>query len=191
MIHDRDLLDRLSAHVPIRFDGAVFRATRFGLDPLTPSLSGGRWAPRDVTPVLYTSFERDGALAEIAYHLGQLEPRPSKPVAIHELYVTAHRTLKLLRADLVPLGVEWPAYESLGYGRTQEIGAAVAFLECDGLIAPSARWPCDNLMIFTADHSPDDLLELRTFDTVDWIAWAKMQHLLPEPEPIEEVDRSA
>jgi hypothetical protein len=61
LVHDRDLLDRLSAYPKIQFDGTVFRATRIGLDPLAPSLAGGRWAPRDVTPVLYTSLER-GAL---------------------------------------------------------------------------------------------------------------------------------
>lgn len=189
MVHDRDLLDRLSAYGPSRFDAAVFRATHLGLDPLTPSLSGGRWAPRDVTPVLYTSLEREGALAKISYHLDQLEPRPSKPVAVHEIRATAHRTLKLLRADLVGLGVEWTEYESLGYIRTQEIGAAVAFLECDGLIAPSARWPCDNMMLFTANQSPDDLLALKSSDTVDWIAWATSRQLLPQPN--EESGRTA
>jgi hypothetical protein len=30
----------------------------------------------------------------------------------------------------------------------QEIGAAVEFLGCDGLIAPCARWDCENLMLF-------------------------------------------
>ncbi len=181
MIHDRDLLDRLSAYAPIRFDDTVFRATRLGLNPLAPSLAGGRWAPRDETPVLYTSLAREGALAEISYHLGQLTPRPSKPITLHQLHATAHKALRLLRADLIPLGVERDACESLGYQRTQEIGAAVAFLECDGLIAPSARWPCENLMLFTANHSAENRLELRGSEIVDWIAWARAQHLLPEP----------
>ncbi len=96
MVHDRELLDRLSAYTPIRFDDVAFRATRLGLDPLTPSLADGRWAPRDTTPVLYASFERQGALAEISYHLGQLDPLPSKPVTVHELRATTHKTLRLL-----------------------------------------------------------------------------------------------
>jgi hypothetical protein len=49
---DPDLLDRLNAFKPVRYDGVVFRATRQGLDPLTGSYPGGRWIPRDVTPVL-------------------------------------------------------------------------------------------------------------------------------------------
>ena len=39
-------------------------------------------------------------------------------------------------------------YESVNYHRTQEIGAAVAFLGCDGLMVPSARWDCENLVLF-------------------------------------------
>lgn len=179
-MHDRELLDRLSAYTPIRFDDVAFRATRLGLDPLTPSLAGGRWAPRDTTPVLYASFERQGALAEISYHLGQLDPLPSKPVTVHELRATTHKTLRLLRADLLNLGVDWSEFGSLGYDRTQAIGAAAAFLECDGLITPSARWPCDNLMLFTNNQAVGDRLDLKSSETVDWIARARSPRLLPD-----------
>jgi hypothetical protein len=48
--------------------------------------------------VLYNSLEREGALAEISFHWGQLSPRPTKPVMIHTLRVMAHRTLKSLMA---------------------------------------------------------------------------------------------
>lgn len=69
MIHDQGLLDQLSAMPVERFEGEVFRATGVSADPLAPSGNGGRWAPaaRDgaEVPILYTSFERDGALAEV------------------------------------------------------------------------------------------------------------------------------
>jgi hypothetical protein len=172
VVHDRALLDRLSAFAPITFDDVTFRATRLGLNPLAPSLAGGRWAPKDVTPVLYTCLEREGALAEISFHLSQLDPRPSKPVTLHRIRATARAVLRLLRTDIVSLGVDWDRYGSLGYDRTQEIGAAVAFLECDGLIAPSARWSCDNLMLFMSNHSLSEKLELENSESVDWIAWA-------------------
>ena len=171
MVHDRALLDQLAAFTPIRFDAPAFRATRIGLDALTPSLAGGRWAPRDVTPVLYTSLEREGALAEISFHLSLLDPKPSKPVMLHRMYATARATIRLLRADLVSLGVDWDDYHSVGYNRTQEIGAAIAFLECDGLLAPSARWPCDNLMLFMSNHALADKLELESSEPVNWVAW--------------------
>ena len=56
--------------------------------------------------------------------------------------------MKLVRADLAALGVPENNYAGVNMPRTQEIGAAVEFLGCDGLIAPCARWACDNLMLF-------------------------------------------
>ena len=60
---------------------------------------------RDGAGVLYTSLAREGALAEISFHWGQLSPRPTKPVVLHTLRVVAHRTLRLVRASLATLGV--------------------------------------------------------------------------------------
>jgi hypothetical protein len=178
MLHDADLLDRLDAVPKETFDGAAFRGTRQSLDPLASSYSGGRWMRRDGAAVLYTSLEREGALAEISFHWGQLAPRPTKPVMVHTLRVVAHRTLKLVRADLEALGVPQSAYEGTNLPRTQEIGAAVEFLGCDGLIAPCARWPCDNLILFPDRMGVDASLELVTSEVVDWVAWATAQDLL-------------
>jgi hypothetical protein len=60
LIHDLDLLDSLSSYPTETFNGIIFRATRQGLSPLTASTSGGRWAPKDECPVLYTSLEKGG-----------------------------------------------------------------------------------------------------------------------------------
>lgn len=173
MIHDPALLERLSALGTERFDGDVFRATRRSLDPLAESTSGGRWAPKELVPVLYTSLLREGALAEISYHWSQLTPRPSKPVVLHRLGVSAERRLRLLRADLQELDVDMALYESINYQRTQEIGAAVAFLGCDGLIVPCARWRCENLVIFIENHALTSRLEVLSSEEVDWQTWAR------------------
>jgi RES domain len=182
VVHDRELLERLTALSSVSFDGEVFRATRRGLNALAPSVSGGRWMVPNQAPTLYTSTERDGALAEIAYHWSQLVPRPSKPVLVHRLRLGTKKTLRLGRADLVDLGVEWNRYEQTNYRETQTIGAAIAYLEYDGLIAPSARWPCDNVMVFLGNSEGDEeaarLLESRE---VDWLEWAEAHERLPSP----------
>ena len=178
MIHDSDLLDRLDALPKETFGGEVFRGARQNLDPLASSYSGGRWMRRDGAGVLYTSLAREGALAEISFHWGQLNPRPTKPVMLHTLRVVAHRTLKLVRADLSTLGVPESAYGGVNLPRTQEIGAAVEFLGCDGLIAPCARWACDNLILFPDRMGVDATLEVVTSEAVDWAIWATTQGLL-------------
>ncbi len=134
--------------------------------------------PNGAAGVFYTSFERDGALAEISFHWSQLSPRPTRPIMLHTLGVVARRTLKLVRADLSALGVPEDTYGTMNLKRTQEIGAAVEFLGCDGLIAPSARWPCDNLMLFPNNIGGRSSVELLSSETVDWSRWASDQGLL-------------
>ena len=51
-------------------------------------------------------------------------------------------------------GYPLESFGDLSYGRTQEIGDAAAFLGFDGIIAPSARWPCQNLVIFSDSFGP-------------------------------------
>jgi RES domain len=160
VLHDPALLERLSGFETERFDGEDFRATRRSLDPLAASTSGGRWMPQGFAPGLYTSLLREGALAEISYHWGRLTPRPGKPAFLHRLGVSTERRLRLLRADLEKLDIDVAQYHTINYRRTQEIGAAVNFLGCDGLIVPSARWSCDNLVLFTENHPLTSRLEL-------------------------------
>lgn len=138
--------------------------------------------PPDEAAVLYTSLMREGALAEIAFHWGQLSPLPSKPAALHHLRVTTRKTLRLIRTNLEALGVEAADYAGINYGQTQAIGAAVAFLECDGLIVPSARWECDHLVIFHDHHDVEqDELKVIGTEEVDWLAWGREHGFVPPP----------
>lgn len=176
MIHDDKLLDQLSQFEQITFEGDAYRATRLNHDPLAPSRNAGRWAFRDETPVLYTSLERDGAIAELVHHWSLLTPAPTKPAVIHQLRVGTEAALRLVRTDLARLGVVIEDFASMDYGRCQAIGTATAFLECDGLIVPSARWPCENLVIFTDNQLLSGrraLLELVCSEEFDWQTWAR------------------
>lgn len=179
MIHDQGLVDQLSSLATEKFEGEVFRATGVSADALAFSVNGGRWAPpaRDGAdvPVLYTSQARDGALAEVVSYLTQLTPLPlSRPLKVSRLAVSTAKTLRLARVSLERLGVEMALYGVRDYARTQEIGAALAFLGLDGLIAPSARWQCDNLMIYQTNHLLSERLEVLADEEVDWGSWARV-----------------
>jgi hypothetical protein len=185
MIHDQGLLDQLSALATERFEGEVFRVTGVSADALAFSVNGGRWAPpaRDGVdvPVLYTSNERDGALAEVVSYLVLLTPLPlSRPLKASRLGVSTAKTLRLARVSLEGLGVDMARYGERDYARTQEIGAALAFLEIDGLIALSARWQCDNLMIYQVNHLLSERLEVIDQTNVDWGGWARANGFLPD-----------
>jgi hypothetical protein len=177
MIHDQGLVDQHSVLAVERFDGEVFRATGVSADPLAFSLNGGRWSPPAwdgvEVPVLYNSMARNGALAEVVSYLTLLTPLPSKPLKVSRLGVSTMKTLRLARADLGGLGIDIARYGERDYSQTQRIGAALAFLGLDGLIAPSARWSCDNLMIYQTNHLLNERLEVIEEAQIDWRAWAR------------------
>ena len=170
-VHDRSILDALEAIDPERFIGEVWRVARKGRDALHGSAANGRWSPSGGEfEVLYTSLERDGALAEIGYRLS-LEPVwPSRiEHEVHLVEVETERTLKFADIEsLAPLGVAVARYHTFEYQATQAIAAAAYFLEFDSLIVPSARFPCANLVIF-AERATG--LTLRNSQAVDWDSW--------------------
>src|SRR5215470_7645877 len=100
-VHDRAILDALDAIDPMPFEGEVWRVIPKGRNPLRGSSTHGRWSPNGEFEVLYTSLERDGALAEIGYRLS-LEPIwPSRlQHEIHRIAVSGRRHKQLPRFRL-------------------------------------------------------------------------------------------
>jgi len=171
-IHDREILDALEALDPAPFNGTVWRVTRKGREPLRGAAAHGRWSASGEFEVLYTSLDRDGALAEIGYRLS-LEPIwPSRiEHEIHTIQAEAKRTLRFANtAGLGPLGVDVARYRSFDYEATQAIAAAACFLEFDGLVVPNARFDCANLVLFIERVPALSLIETQP---IDWEAWRR------------------
>ena len=171
---DDRLLDLVGAIEGKPFDGSMWRVVRTGRDVLDGSRGSGRWNTSEMS-VLYGAADRDGAIAEINFHLsrGQSVFPSRMRHDLFELAVIAHQTLVLADMEqLKRLGVDDGRYRELLYSRTQEIGAAAAFLGFDGLIVPSARWNCQNIVLFLdAIH----IEEVRTVSVqpVDWKIWRR------------------
>lgn len=170
---DPELLDALDAQHPVSFEGHVYRIIPQGREPLQGYPAGGRWDP-GLFDVIYMSLAREGALAEIHFHLSRQPVFPSKLVAmLHRISVRTTRTLKFADlAALEPLGIAAAQYGEFDYRRSQEIGDAAFFLGFDGLMVPSARWDCQNLVLFADRFAPEDLA-LEESDVVDWSAWRR------------------
>ncbi len=135
--------------------------------------AAARWDP-GAFDVIYTSLARDGSLAEIHFHLSRQPVFPSKLVSVlHRITLRAHRALQL--ADLSAaeaLGMSADRYGELDYARSQAIGDAAYFLGFDGLLVPSARWDCQNLVAFTDQLAPHNMT-VEESAVVDWPAWRK------------------
>ena len=135
--------------------------------------------------VLYTSLERGGALAEIGYRLS-LEPVWPSRIA-HQIDGIEARAGKTLRfadvGSLAALGVDTARYESFDYAATRAIAGAAHFLEFDGLVVPSARHACHNLVLFM-DRGAAGMLQVRSTEDVDWAAWRSSRSAAAPPHPI-------
>jgi RES domain len=172
---DLELLDAIDACPREPFDGRVWRVVREGRDPAIGSPSQSRWC-NGAFDVLYTSLESDGAIAEIHSFLSAQPVFPSKPVWFcHELKVRTSRSLRIADLEqLQTLGVDTDSYKERRYGQTQSIADAAYFLDFDGLIAPSARWPCHIVVLFTARLQPEDVeVAQSTAEPINWSAWRR------------------
>jgi RES domain-containing protein len=179
---DNTLIDAVETHRPVQFEGTVWRVVRETRSPLACARSGGRWDD-GTFDVLYTAAERDGAIAEMYFHLARGQPVFPSQVRyeLHELSVTLERALKLADlAALAALGRDTARYGQLSYDartdeypRSQDIAEVAHFLEFDGLIVPSARWACSNIILFCDRVPPAAMEAVRAHGLVDWADWAR------------------
>ena len=169
---DDRLLDLLGEIEGKPFEGTMWRVVRTGRSEIDGSRGAGRWNTSDMS-VLYGAAEADGAIAEINFHLSRGQSVfPSKMTHdLFELTVKASQTLVLANMDQMrKLGVQESRYRELLYDRTQEIAAAAAFMGFDGLISPSARWNCNNIVLFL-DHIDLEQVQMKSVQPIDWKKW--------------------
>lgn len=172
MTRDFRLSDAV-AELPVQqWSGYVYRTCWQGRDVLQGSSGGGRWSARNGFEILYTSQEKNGAIAEIDAWLREMSPRPDQPIEVHKIEIETQKTVVIEDLEvLANLDVDISRYSERIYDRTQQIGDAVNFLGNDGLIAPSARWDCMNLILFLGNNIGDNKLMSVESEIVDWDRW--------------------
>jgi hypothetical protein len=118
-------------------------------------------------------MDRNGAMAEMSFHLSMLTPLPTKPIAMHRLQVSVYKAISIERTDFPLLGIDPNKFASLDYDRCQTVGDAAGFLGFDALLVPSARWHCKNLVLLQDSLDLSSFPELLETEEVDWQVWAR------------------
>jgi hypothetical protein len=90
---------------------------------------------------------------------------------MYRLRVALERTIQLGLGDLGFLGVTEELLGAMDLIPCQRVGGAVAALGFDGLLAPSARHPGTNLVIFPANRSSGYWFEIVEEQVIDPGAW--------------------
>lgn len=161
MIHDPELLDKLQAVAPIRWKGRVYRYMFGEIDPGRANTRGARWNPPGVGAI-YTALDRDTVRAELEYRLSFDVVRPRLEAQLYGIDVSLFSVLNLSSfGQLQALGLTKEECNDVDYRACQKVGGAVAWLEHDGLLVPSARSGGTNLVIFQASQHPDAEFEVR------------------------------
>jgi RES domain-containing protein len=175
----QSLVDAIEAESPTNFSGIVWRVVTDGFDVLRPARAGGRWDDGSFD-VLYTSSERDGALAESWFHASKgLPVIPSRiSKRLYKIEAEIGRVLDLSDAlKLQTFGVNVGAYGRLHYAQRtdeyptlQQIAEAAHFYEYQAIIVPNARWPASNVVVFT-EHTSRSALKVLDDELVDLTRW--------------------
>ncbi len=182
---DRELIDALDALSCEPFKGRIWRVTQDVHEPTIFRSGGARWDD-GTFDVLYTSCERNVALAEMRFHVTRGQPViPSKKhYHLHELSVDINGVLDLTDWNFLErFGVVRSNFGQLPhlereneYTACQKIGEAVNFLggktefEPSGFIVPSARSEGKNLVILGAHVEGDQVCALKDHGRIDWDA---------------------
>ena len=180
---DRALIDTLEQLETQSFEGRVWRIARENRDPTLFFGGGNRWDD-GTFDVLYTSLLREGALAEMRFHLGRGQPViPSKiQYRLHELEIKVDGVLDLTEAELLSrIGIDMsnfgrlPYLERQGeYEACQRVAEAVHFLGSNALDDPSAiRVPSSrhesHNMVLIADYVGSEAVKhVKDHGVVDW-----------------------
>jgi RES domain-containing protein len=174
---DNRLIDALEALEPVVYSGTVWRVVQDGRNPIQCSRSGGRWDD-GTFDVLYTSESSRGAISEMRFHLMRGQPVVPSRVSyrLHEIALSMDRALRFLNVEaLVEIGLDESRYGQLSYEekeaeypRSQDIGEVAHFLDCDGLVVPSARHDCLNVVVFCDRVPPNAMVVKADHGRVNW-----------------------
>ena len=154
MIYPPDLLDVLQSAAASAWSGTVYRHMFGSYPPARSNTTGARWNDADLAAI-YTSCERDTALAEAEYYIAIQPLRPRAKRTLYTIRVSLKNVLDLTAPRLLPeLGINDSVLSNPDHSACRRIGGAVHWLGHDGLLVPSARRAGGtNLVIYGQDFS--------------------------------------
>lgn len=165
-IHDPDLLDAIeSLGAEALHERTVWRHMFNDNPPELANTTGARWNPAG-TAAIYTSEERDTAIAEGQHAIDSQPLRPKARRYVYELRVSAAKALRIKAEDLPALGLTPDDLTSSDFSACQRVAEHAVFLEYDVVIVPSARADGTNVVIFVNELSADAVFETVNCDQI-------------------------
>lgn len=157
MIYAPEMLDILQSAAVSAWSGTVYRHMFGAHPPGRPNTTGARWNGTGVDAI-YTSCERETALAEAEYYISMQPLRPRARRTLYTIQVSLKHVIDLTAIGLLDqLGITDAVLAGADHSACRTVGGAVNWLGHDGLLVPSARRAGGtNLVIYRQDLSTSD-----------------------------------
>lgn len=146
------MLDLLQSAAESDWEGTVYRHMFGSQPPARANTAGARWNEPNLAAI-YTSCERETALAEAEYYISLQPLRPRAKRTLFTIHVSLKKVIDLTAADLLAqLGISDDVLAAFDHTPCRKVGAAVDWLGYKGLLVPSARRRGGtNLVIYQQD----------------------------------------
>lgn len=156
MIYSPEMLDILESAAVSAWEGTVYRHMFGTFSPALSNTEGARWNAPPVEAI-YTSCERETALAEAEYSISCQPLRPRARRMLYTIRVSLHNVIDLTVPGLLRrLGITGDVLAGADQSPCRLVGSAVNWLGRDGLLVPSARRVAGtNLVIYQQDPATD------------------------------------
>jgi len=157
------MLDILQSAAASAWDGNVYRHMFGAYPPARSNTTGARWNEPPLAAI-YTSRERETALAEADYYISLQPLRPKAQRVLYEIRVSLRNVIDLTGNGLLPrVGITDEVLSSPDHAQCRRIASAVHWLGHDGMLVPSARRTGGtNLVIYHPDPATEVFEVVRT-----------------------------
>jgi RES domain-containing protein len=151
------MLDVLQSARASAWSGTVYRHMFGSYPPARSNTAGARWNDTNLGAI-YTSCERETALAEAEYYIAMQPLRPRAKRTLYTIHVSLKNVIDLAAPGLLDrVGITPGVLSGADHIPCRTVGGAVNWLGHDGLLVPSARRSGGtNLVIFRQDLSATD-----------------------------------
>ncbi|MEA2572692.1 MAG: hypothetical protein QOI24_4693 [Acidobacteriota bacterium] len=152
MIYAPEMLDILQSAAISAWQGIVYRHMFGAHRPVRTNTTGARWNEPSVEAI-YTSCERETALAEAEYYISLQPLRPKAKRTLYTLQIALGSVVDLTGEGILDkLGITRSVLCGDDHAPCRLIGSALNWLGHEGLLVPSARnLSGTNLVIFQHD----------------------------------------
>ena len=139
MIYAPEMLDAIQAAAQSAWSGTVYRHMFGAYPPDRSNTAGARWNGPPLGAI-YTSCERETALAEADYYISLQPVRPRARRTLYTIEASLGSVVDLTASNALELlGITSDVLRSDNHAPCRLIGSAVNWLGHHGLLVPSAR----------------------------------------------------